>query len=146
MLEKLITVENVNPQFLFGVNNKNIDFIKSRFPKLKIIARGNELKLIGDEEEMIAFAAKFDQLLSYASRKMEIDDQILEKIFEGKVPTEEVKESENNISENSNNIILYGNNAKVIKARTPNQLTLVKEIEKIASYQCLLLWTKIKNL
>jgi len=129
LLEKLITVENVNPQFLFGVNNKNIDFIKSRFPKLKIIARGNELKLIGDEDEIISFSKKFDLLMSYASRKMEIDDQIMENIFEGKMS--DITEPEvNKPSENTNNIILYGNNAKVIKARTPNQQVLVDEIQR----------------
>ncbi len=94
MLEKLITVENVNPQFLFGVNNRNINFIKSRFPKLKIIARGNELKLIGDQEEMLSFSKKFDKLLDYASRRMDINEGILEKIFEGNFDSSAIPEEE----------------------------------------------------
>lgn len=130
MLEKLITVENVNPQFLFGVNNRNINFIKSRFPKLKIVARGNELKLIGDETEMIAFSKKFDKLLSYASRRMEITEDILEKIFEGKLESEVFSpDQQSQTNGKAGDIILYGNNAKVIKARTENQLSLVKSID-----------------
>lgn len=128
MLEKLITIENVNPQFLFGVNNRNINFIKSRFPKLKIIARGNELKLIGDEAEIMAFSLKFDQLLNYASRKMNIDDDILSSIFEGELKPNSEIEGEEKTPE-QNNIILYGNNAKVIRARTINQVAMVKSID-----------------
>ncbi len=128
MLEKLITVEHINPQFLFGVNNKNIDYIKARFPKLKIIARGNELKLIGNENEIKTFALKFDLLIDYASRKMEIDDQILAKIFESNLELQSTDLKTGN--DTPNNIILYGNNAKVIRARTINQQALVDEIIK----------------
>jgi len=128
LLEKLITVEHINPQFLFGVNNKNIDYIKARFPKLKIIARGNELKLIGNENEIKTFALKFDLLIDYASRKMEIDDQILAKIFESNLELQSTDLKTGN--DTPNNIILYGNNAKVIRARTINQQALVDEIIK----------------
>lgn len=131
MLEKLITIENVNPQFLFGVKNRNINFIKSRFPKLKIVARGSELKLIGDETEILAFSKKFDKLLEYAEQRMEVNERILETIFEENANTGSVN-SEITLADhqNLNNIILYGNNAKVIRAKTKNQVSLVKAIDK----------------
>lgn len=128
MLEKLIAIENVNPQFLFGVNNKNISYIKSRFPKLKIIARGNELKIIGDEDELITFSNKFDQLLDYASRRMDITEGILERIFgdAGESITQIIPKEEMENGVNGKNVILYGRNAKVIKARTKNQISMVE--------------------
>lgn len=128
MLEKLIAIENVNPQFLFGVNNKNISYIKSRFPKLKIIARGNELKIIGDEDELITFSNKFDQLLDFASRRMDITEGILERIFgdEGESITQIIPKEEMENGVNGKNVILYGRNAKVIKARTKNQISMVE--------------------
>lgn len=128
MLEKLIAIENVNPQFLFGVNNKNISYIKSRFPKLKIIARGNELKIIGDEDELITFSNKFDQLLDFASRRMDITEGILERIFgdEGESITQIIPKEEMKNGVNGKNVILYGRNAKVIKARTKNQISMVE--------------------
>jgi phosphate starvation-inducible PhoH-like protein len=131
LLEKLITVENVNPQFLFGVNNSNINFIKKRFPKLKIVARGSELKLIGDESEIMAFSSKFDKLLEYASRRLDINEDVLEKIFEGDLEKKVFNPNSTN-EENGklNNIILYGNNAKVIRARTENQVSFVKAVDK----------------
>lgn len=128
MLEKLIAIENVNPQFLFGINNRNISYIKSRFPKLKIIARGNELKIIGDEEELVSFSDKFDRLLDYASRRMDITENILEKIFgDSDAPLDHIvpKEESKNGSIGKN-VILFGKNAKVIKARTKNQVSLVE--------------------
>jgi len=130
LLEKLITVENVNPQFLFGVNNRNINFIKKRFPKLKIVARGGELKLIGDESEITAFSSKFEKLMHYASERMDINEDILEKIFEGSV--EDKVFNPNGKDEDNGklkHIILYGNNAKVIRARTENQVSLVQAID-----------------
>jgi phosphate starvation-inducible PhoH-like protein len=128
LLEKLIAIENVNPQFLFGINNRNISYIKSRFPKLKIIARGNELKIIGDEEELVSFSDKFDRLLDYASRRMDITENILEKIFgDSDAPLDHIvpKEESKNGSIGKN-VILFGKNAKVIKARTKNQVSLVE--------------------
>lgn len=132
MLEKLIAIENVNPQFLFGVNNKNIQFIKSQFPKLKIIARGNELKIIGDEAELVSFSEKFDRLLGYASRRMDITEDLLEQIFTKDETTLIPNDTESSKKEGSSgkNVILFGKNAKEIKARTKNQESLVAAGDK----------------
>lgn len=131
MLEKLIAIENVNPQFLFGINNRNISYIKSRFPKLKIVARGNELKIIGDEDELVSFSNKFDSLLDYASRRMDITENILEKIFgEDATAIDNLVPKENTKNGATKDVILYGKNAKVIKARTKNQASLVEAGQK----------------
>ena len=55
MIEKLIVLEDIDPVIFYGVNNANIQLIKALYPKLRIVARGNVIKVLGDEEEMCAF-------------------------------------------------------------------------------------------
>ena len=52
MIEKLIVLEDIDPVIFYGVNNANIQLIKALYPKLRIVARGNVIKVLGDEEEM----------------------------------------------------------------------------------------------
>ncbi len=65
MLEKKITIKGLNPAELFGVRNKKLKYIKSFFPKLKVITRGNILTISGDEEVMSEFEKKFDLILRH---------------------------------------------------------------------------------
>ena len=65
MLERKIEITGVNPAELFGVNNSKLKHIKSFFPKLKIMARGNVLTIAGDEEMMDEFERKFDLLVRH---------------------------------------------------------------------------------
>ena len=55
MIEKLIVLEDIEPVIFSGVNNANMQLIKALYPKLRIVARGNVIKVLGDEEEMCAF-------------------------------------------------------------------------------------------
>jgi len=52
MIEKLIVLEDIDPVIFYGVNNANIQLIKALYPKLRIVARGNVIKVLGDEEEI----------------------------------------------------------------------------------------------
>ena len=52
MIEKLIVLEDIDPVIFYGVNNANMQLIKALYPKLRIVARGNVIKVLGDEEEM----------------------------------------------------------------------------------------------
>ena len=61
MIEKLIVLEDIDPVIFYGVNNANIQLIKALYPKLRIVARGNVIKVLGDEEEMCAFEEKYHQ-------------------------------------------------------------------------------------
>ena len=59
MIEQLIYLEGIDPAILYGINNDLLDKVKSFFPKLKIVARGNEIRIYGDEDEI----ARFDDLI-----------------------------------------------------------------------------------
>ena len=65
MNERIIKIKNIDPKELFGLRNKNLDFIKSSFPKLKIITRGNEIKVFGDESLLIEFESKIEIIFNY---------------------------------------------------------------------------------
>ena len=65
MLENNIEIKGINPLELFGVNNEKLKYIKSFFPKLKIVARGNIVTIAGDEQVMSEFERKFDLLLRH---------------------------------------------------------------------------------
>ena len=81
MTEKIISIASYSPLDIFGVNDKNINSIKAFFPKLKIIARGEDLKVIGDEEEINLFEKKFGLLLLSYDKFGKITDTDLEQIM-----------------------------------------------------------------
>ena len=62
LTERVYTLEIINPQIFYGVNNANLDIIKSKFPKLQFIARGDEVKVLGEESELEQFAKKMELL------------------------------------------------------------------------------------
>ena len=121
MLERTILLnETVDPVVFFGVNNANITLIKNLFPKLKIVARGNVLRALGDEEIMVAFDESVQKLQNYCAEYNLLSEEVIIDIIKGNSPTE-VK---------LDNLIIHGINGKTITARTANQQKLVKEFEK----------------
>ncbi|MDR1895365.1 MAG: PhoH family protein [Prevotellaceae bacterium] len=119
MIEKLIEIKGIDPVDIYGANNVFLNLIASKYPKLKIIARGNSLKLSGTGADIEDFEAKFTSLVDYLESYGTINHSAIEHIYsEGglKISKEE-------------NIILYGHNGKVIKARTGNQQRLVELYE-----------------
>ena len=120
MTEKIILLENVDPTIFFGTNNDNVLLIKNLFPKLKIIARGSAVKVIGDENEVAVFEEKINKMAQYATEFNKLNQEIIIDIVKGKAPLEIKAE----------NLILHGVNGKSIVARTENQQKLVKEFEK----------------
>jgi phosphate starvation-inducible PhoH-like protein len=123
MIEKIIYLEGVDPVNIYGANNVLLEKIKGHFPKLKIIARGHEIIVIGEENEIKTFELKIEDLLNvfHKYNKLTVDD--IEEVFFGN-GFEHVK-TDNKPSD----VLLYGNNGKVIKAKTINQEKLVKESE-----------------
>jgi len=121
MLERTILLnETVDPVVFFGVNNTNIALIKNLYPKLKIVARGNVLRALGDEEIMVAFDESVQKLQNYCAEYNLLSEEVIIDIVKGNSPTE-VK---------LDNFIIHGINGKTITARTENQQKLVKEYEK----------------
>ena len=125
MTEKTIDIENISPIDIYGVNDEKINLIKKHFPKLKIIARGNYIKLLGDKEEIKVFEKKLGQLVDFHTDYGYLTTAAIENLLQG--ITEKPEEKKN--TDALNDIILFGNNGIVIKARTTNQKKLVTAIQ-----------------
>ena len=119
MTEKIILIENADPVIFYGTNNTNIHLIKDLFPKTKIIARGNAIKVIGEEGEIACFEEIILSLEKYCATHNSLSEEVIIDYIKGKTPTESKQ----------NHLIIYGINGKPIVARTPNQRKLVKDFE-----------------
>ena len=118
MFEKLIHLEGIDPLEFFGVNNAKMNLIKSYFPKLIIVYRGNDVILKGDDEEILRFETKFHQILNHYNQFNVLPDTIINQIF-----VDDEGATETTVEEKD--VLVFGINGKPIKARTPNQNVLV---------------------
>jgi phosphate starvation-inducible PhoH-like protein len=121
MTEIIIFLEDIDPVIFYGTNNSLLDKIRGFFPKVKIIARGSELKCIGEEGEITFFAEKFNEVLEYYRKYRRLDEQDIEKYFFDSV---HMKSATNGDFEN---VIVFGTSGKPVRARTVNQVLLVNE-------------------
>lgn len=121
MTEIIIFLEDIDPVIFYGTNNSLLDKIRGFFPKIKIIARGSELKCIGEEGEITFFAEKFNEVLDYYRKYRRLDEQDIEKYFFDSV---HMKSASNGDFEN---VIVFGTSGKPVRARTVNQVLLVNE-------------------
>jgi phosphate starvation-inducible PhoH-like protein len=120
MNERIYLLENVDPLSIYGVNNSHLQLIKNLFPKLRIVARGNVMKVIGDEAEAEDFLKKMSEIEKYC----ESFNSITEDVIIGIVKGEKVELNRNS------NIIIYGMNGKPIMARSENQQKLVNSFDE----------------
>ena len=123
MAEKIIEIIHVDPIVVYGVNDVNINLLKKRFPKLKIIARGDKIKLVGDKTEMELFEASLNTLIEHSNRYGNVDENNIDHIIAGEGLSDIEKKR-------GNDIIVMGNSGLVVKARTPNQKKMVESIAK----------------
>lgn len=122
MTEKVIQLEGIDPIELYGSGNSNIGRISSKFPKLKVIARGSAIKVMGDASEIDRFDRKLTELIDYFSRYGHLSGEVIDQIYDGGMPNhDELPDQET---------IVYGNNGVVVRARTVNQQRLVKLYER----------------
>lgn len=124
MTEITIFLENIDHVVFFGANNSLLDKIRSFFPKIKILARGNEIKLIGEESEITVLAEKFNDLIEYYQKYHRLDEEDIEKYF---FDAEHMKSAAEGEFEN---VLVFGTSGKPIRARTVNQVMLVNEYKK----------------
>jgi phosphate starvation-inducible PhoH-like protein len=120
LIEKTILVPGVDPVQLYGVNDVHLDLFRSFFPGLKIVARGLEMKLSGPEKDVLLFETKLNQLVAHNQRFGGLGEQFIRKMMN---PNNDLPELEP--EQGGNEIIVYGNNGLVVKARTPNQKRIV---------------------
>ena len=119
MKERIFTIKDIEPVELLGVNNKILKNLQFRFPNLKIISRGNELKFIGEEEELDLFEEKIQIMSDYFVKYKSLNDSEIDNIMSenGKDAIKETMGSQ---------VIVHGNNGRKIAARTHNQRVLVE--------------------
>ena len=120
MIERIYILESVDPVIFYGVNNVNMQLIKTLFPKLRIVARGNVMKVIGDEDESELFLKKIREVEKYCEEFNSLSEDVILDIIKGKAPVITKQE----------NLIIHGMNGKPIVARTENQQRLVKAFEE----------------
>lgn len=125
MTEAIINLETVNPIEFFGVNNSKFDLLKRKFPLLKLLSRGSQIKISGQPDEVTAAQAKIGQVIQYLERNGHLSENYFSKILgdeeQGSVPAEEA---------GSNDILVFGPNGKVIRAKTQNQKLMATASEK----------------
>jgi phosphate starvation-inducible protein PhoH and related proteins len=120
MIEKVLELNSINPLDIYGVNNKKLEFISKFFPKLKIISRGNELKVFGEEEIIEQFEKKFNLIQKHFSKYQRLTNSNIERIMlEGE-----------SVFDGDNDVLVHGAFGKIIKARTSNQRKMVDSSEK----------------
>ena len=126
MNEKIITLDSVEPVEIYGVNDVKLNIIQKHFPKLKIVARGYSIKLLGNSQEITRFEKKLDMLVDHFHKSGVLTDTVIERLL-GQTG-DNLLDLKDDIS--NNDIILFGNNGLVIKAKTPNQLKILNGIVK----------------
>ena len=112
MIEKLIVLEDIDPVIFYGVNNANMQLIKALYPKLRIVARGNVIKVLGDEEEMCAFEENILKLEKYCAEYNQLKEETIIDIIKGNAPQ----------AEKSGNVIVFSVTGKPIIPRSENQI------------------------
>ena len=126
MTETIINLENVNPIEFFGVNNGKLDILKKKFPLLKILSRGTQIKLSGAAEQIEEAKEKIDLLLKYLERSGHMSENYFSQILGG----DDEKSVDNFIDRNPNDVLVFGPNGKTIRARTANQKLMVQACDK----------------
>ena len=119
MSEKIIDLKKIDLLILFGANNRKLYKIRQFYPDLKLISRGNTLKIIGNKNKILLFEKKFKSFINHINHYNRLTLSQIERI---------ILEDESKIMENKNDIILHGSDGRLIVARTANQRKMVNDI------------------
>ncbi len=116
MIEKMIVLEDIDLVTFYGVQNVHLQMIKALYPKLRIVARGNIIKVMGDEEEMCAFEENIQKMQEHCAKYNSLNEETILQIVKGEVPNGHASDG---------NAICYSVTGKAIAPRSENQKTLV---------------------
>lgn len=122
MTEIEIGISDVPLIELYGINDAKMEIIKDHFPSIKIVARGNSLKVIGERQQLLSFEKKLNVMLSHYRNYHSLEENDMERIL--------ASNGVENGTTPENHVITYGNNGMIVKARTPNQFRMVESSEK----------------
>tara|TARA_S200000501_G_scaffold58880_1_gene49255 strand:+ start:649 stop:1572 length:924 start_codon:yes stop_codon:yes gene_type:complete len=120
MSEKLITIKDADINKILGSNNSKFNKIKRFFPQIKLISRGDKIKVVGSLKEISHFESKFNLFIDHLDKFNSLTINQIERIIDGK----------ENILNGENDVILHGKNGNLIKAKTFNQRKMLTEIDK----------------
>ncbi len=120
MSETILRLDTGTPLEIYGPGDKNLNIIKALFPKLKIVVRGDMIKLIGAQQEIVDFEKRFDLLLLHYERFGKINEDVVRQIM-----GEDEKSGETAFE--NKDVLVYGRHGKLIKALTVNQMTMVEK-------------------
>jgi phosphate starvation-inducible protein PhoH and related proteins len=123
--EAIITIDTINPIEFFGVNDINLEILRKKFPDLKLIARGNEIKLAGSDKLIHQFNEKVHLLIDHFKRFGNLDENAVIQLLS--VAREETIAE---VSPSSPDVLVYGPNGLMVRARTTNQRKMVESSEK----------------
>lgn len=127
MNELKLIIENVNPVVIWGSNNEYFEIIKKHFPKIKIVARGNEVKVLGDDGELQLFNQKFQDIINHADKFQSLNNNDLERILGATISDPLLASADKSVGGGGDPIV-FGPNGIVVKARTANQRRMVTSI------------------
>jgi phosphate starvation-inducible PhoH-like protein len=120
MIEKIIYLKSIDPLLLYGANNQHLEIIRRFFTRIKIIARGDQLKVIGESSEITRFEDKMEKLFAFLDKYNRLTAAELEGILleNGSSERDEVIDED---------ILIFGNNGKPIRSKTPHQREMVEK-------------------
>jgi len=125
LTEVIINLETVNPIEFFGVNNNKFEILKRRFPLLKLLSRGTQIKISGQPDDVTLATQKIAQVIQYLERNGSLSENYFSRILGGDDENEQ-----NNEEQIANDVLVFGPNGKVIRAKTANQKLMAAASEK----------------
>ncbi|HEY9561610.1 MAG TPA: PhoH family protein, partial [Anseongella sp.] len=124
MSEILLSLEQADPALLWGTNNEHFEILKKYFPKLKIVARGTQVKVLGSDNEIALFNTRFDQLLKHLEKFSRISAADFEQILRQEQSAGADREAVREVG--LGEVIVYGPHGNMVRARSENQLRMVE--------------------
>lgn len=124
MNELIVELTEISPRDFFGNQNVNIELIKTYFPKLKIVARGNKITAYGDEEILEEFDERLTMILEHFAKYNSIDENSIERVLSSE------SKDDYETSDTSGQVLVHGVGGRLIKAQTANQRKLVDMMKK----------------
>ena len=119
-MEKLFSLDDIDYQHFWGANNHTLEFVRLLFPKVKLIARGEMLKVIGSDDDLEVFELKFNAMRQHFEHLGRLTENDIMQIMESVSPNGEI--------EMSDDVLVHGRNGNLVKAQTANQKRLVQAV------------------
>ena len=115
MIEKHIVLEDIDPVVFYGTGNQHLQMIRALYPKLRIVARDNVIRVLGDEEQMAAFEESTERMRQHVLKFNSLNEENILDIIKGRRTTDDIPDD----------VVCYSMSGRPIKARTPNQQQLI---------------------